>query len=67
VADGREKLIWRKSRFCGSNACIEVATGADGRLVRDSTDPDGPRLSFDNVSWALFIAAVRHGEQGLSG
>ncbi|MFC4997012.1 DUF397 domain-containing protein [Dactylosporangium cerinum] len=67
MTDGRENLIWRKSRFCASNACIEVATGADGQLVRDSTDPDGPRLSFDSTSWALFIAAVRHDEQGLSG
>lgn len=59
MADGEEKLIWRKSRFCAAAACIEVATDADLHLVRDSANPNGARIAFGAADWASFIAAVR--------
>jgi hypothetical protein len=52
---------WRKSTRCESSGCVEVAE-ADGRvMVRDSTDPHGPVLTFSRQSWAAFVAAVRLG------
>ncbi len=59
MADGRDELIWRKSRFCANAACIEVARDDARFLVRDSKDPDGARLAFTARDWQLFIGAVR--------
>jgi Domain of unknown function (DUF397) len=51
---------WRKSSYSGANGaqCVEVAS-ADAVLVRDSKDPDGPRLAFGREAWELFAAKVR--------
>jgi hypothetical protein len=57
--------VWRKSTHSFSNGnCVEVASAPSldtpGMvLVRDSKDPEGPRLSFDSREWAAFTAAVR--------
>ncbi|MFD7450867.1 DUF397 domain-containing protein [Kitasatospora sp. NPDC059827] len=41
--------------------CVEVDDAHPGR-VRDSKDPDGPRLNFSPTSWQAFIIAIRAGE-----
>ncbi|MFJ2577387.1 DUF397 domain-containing protein [Kitasatospora aureofaciens] len=41
--------------------CVEVDDAHPGR-VRDSKDPDGPRLTFAPAAWQSFITAVRTGE-----
>jgi hypothetical protein len=57
--------VWRKSAHSFSNGnCVEVASAPsldtpEMVLVRDSKDPDGPRLSFNRREWAAFTAAVR--------
>jgi hypothetical protein len=44
---------WRKATRSGSNAdCVEVA---DGVMVRDSKDPDGPVLAFSPAAWQAFL------------
>ena len=54
---------WRKSSRSSGNggACIGVAA-AGAILVRDSKDPDGPRLAFDRTAWETFARKVRGGE-----
>jgi hypothetical protein len=55
---------WRKSSYSGGNGgnCVEVAVLPDGgRAVRDSKDPDGPKLMFSHVEWRTFINAMRSG------
>jgi Domain of unknown function (DUF397) len=59
---------WRKSSYSGDNGgnCIEVtATGAVGAdlscLVRDSQDPDGPRLALSPAVWRAFTRRVKLG------
>ncbi|MFE6055851.1 DUF397 domain-containing protein [Kitasatospora sp. NPDC056446] len=32
--------------------------------VRDSKDPDGPRLDFSPTAWQSFVTAIRTGEFG---
>jgi Domain of unknown function (DUF397) len=61
--------IWRKSSYSGSNGgdCVEVAVlPDDSRAVRDSKDPDGPKLLFSPAEWQTFTAALRNGELDLS-
>ncbi|MGC9667168.1 DUF397 domain-containing protein [Planosporangium sp. 12N6] len=53
---------WRRSSFCGSGACIEVARVDEAYLLRDSKDPEGPVLTFTEAEWEAFVAGVRAGE-----
>jgi hypothetical protein len=52
---------WRKSTHSGDggSTCVEVAEMSRGLAVRDSTDPDGPRLAFAGGDWDRFLARVR--------
>jgi hypothetical protein len=56
---------WRKSSYSGNGGgnCVEVASLAGGMVaVRDSKDPDGPKLVFTPAEWEAFTAGVRDGE-----
>jgi hypothetical protein len=56
---------WRKSsRSQGSSAnCVEVADNLPGLVaVRDSKNPEGPKLAFTPTDWAAFIGGVKDGE-----
>jgi hypothetical protein len=56
---------WRKASYSSSNGgtCVEVARNLPGAVaVRDSMDPDGPKLMFSPAEWRTFTAAVRDGE-----
>jgi hypothetical protein len=55
-------LRWRKATYSSGNGgnCIEVATAAPRAVaVRDSKDPDGPRLAFGTQAWTSFAARVK--------
>jgi hypothetical protein len=54
--------VWRKSSYSGSNGgdCVEVAATLPAAVaVRDSKDPDGPKLIFTPAAWAAFTATIR--------
>ena len=57
-----EHAQWRKSTRCDANSCVEVALLPDLVAIRDSTDPDGPVLSFSPDAWRGFIWSIRAGE-----
>ena len=44
-------LQWRKATYSSGNGgnCIEVATADRTVAVRDSKNPDGPRLAFGDA------------------
>jgi uncharacterized protein DUF397 len=53
-----------KSSYSGTNGgnCVEVArTPPAAVAVRDSKDPDGPKLIFTVADWTAFTAAIRTG------
>lgn len=54
--------MWRKStRSGGSNggACIEAAATTRTVAVRDSKNPDGPRLAVSPKVWERFTRSLR--------
>ena len=59
MAENSVALAWRKSRFCGSQSCVEIAFSADIVLVRDSKNPDAARLRFETKVWQAFVADLR--------
>lgn len=68
-ADCVEVASWRKSRRSQNNGgCVEVgACGCCGTAVRDSKDPDGPKLAFGVAAWRVFHADVVAGRYDLTG
>ena len=61
TAAASSRAVWRKSSHSGANGdCVEVARPAPGQIaIRDSEDPDGPRLAFTSSQWTTFTTAVR--------
>ncbi|MGH3398095.1 MAG: DUF397 domain-containing protein [Streptosporangiaceae bacterium] len=60
--------IWRKSTFSGGNGgnCVEVARNLPNVVaVRDSKDPDGPKLTVTPSQWQAFLAGIRDGQIGV--
>lgn len=60
-------IAWVKSSYSSGTGgnCVEVAERPDGgRAVRDSKDPDGPRLTFGSAAWEAFTASVKAGAGG---
>jgi hypothetical protein len=46
---------------------VEVARNLPGIVaVRDSKDPDGPKLAFAPDQWVAFTAGIKAGEFGLA-
>lgn len=55
---------WRKSTHSGQNGgCVEVARNLPGIVaVRDSKDPDGPKLAISPRDWAALLKLIKEGQ-----
>jgi len=56
--------IWRKSSYSSSTGqnCVEVATNLPGMVaIRDSKNPDDPRLLIPAAEWLAFVRGLRAG------
>jgi hypothetical protein len=42
--------------------CVEIADEGDRVAIRNSREPEGPRLYVSHESWAEFLAAIKRGE-----
>ncbi|GAA3190765.1 hypothetical protein GCM10017688_55000 [Streptomyces ramulosus] len=62
VMQPNSAFSWTKSSYSASGACVEIAVpAAEAIAVRDSKDPEGPRLTFDNSAWSTFVSDVAGG------
>ena len=51
---------WRTSSYSnGQSNCVETATQPGTVAVRDSKDPEGPRLAVTTTSWREFTHAIK--------
>ncbi|MFD7230792.1 DUF397 domain-containing protein [Streptomyces sp. NPDC059881] len=61
--DCLEVATWRKSTHSGGDGgnCLEVADAHPGVVpVRDSKNPDGPKLVFRAAAWSVFVEDVKN-------
>jgi hypothetical protein len=58
-----EVMNWKKSSYSGSNSqnCVEAASLRSAVAVRDSKNPDGPKLVISPADWRSFTASVKAG------
>ncbi|RBQ19625.1 DUF397 domain-containing protein [Spongiactinospora rosea] len=56
-------VVWRKSSRSGgiTDNCVEVAHISETIAVRDSKDPNGPRLVFSASEWSTFVRDLKAG------
>ncbi|MEV5977350.1 DUF397 domain-containing protein [Streptomyces sp. NPDC052114] len=56
-------LTWRKSSYSGDDSgdCVEVAPCPAAIHIRDSKNPEGPRLALAPRAWAAFVAHAGRG------
>ncbi|MFC6884745.1 MULTISPECIES: DUF397 domain-containing protein [Actinomadura] len=53
---------WRKSSRSATSdntSCVEVAALARNIGVRDSKDPDGPRLALPTDTWRVLVERLK--------
>jgi hypothetical protein len=53
---------WHKSSYSGGSGgdCLEVTDIHPGIVpVRDSKNPDGPKLLFQAASWSAFVTCLK--------
>ncbi|TYB48629.1 DUF397 domain-containing protein [Actinomadura chibensis] len=52
---------WRKSSYTGPNGgeCVELASMPDVVAVRDSKDPDGPKLLVSRRAFAALLGDLK--------
>jgi hypothetical protein len=62
-----ERARWRKSSHSatGNDTCVELADLASAVGVRDSVDPDGPKLAFSRGELAALVGRIKAGEVDL--
>jgi Domain of unknown function (DUF397) len=58
-----EVAAWRTASYSSSNggACVEVGAAERVVAVRDSKNPNGPRLAFTPEGWQAFTRRVKAG------
>lgn len=61
VADPLDSAVWQRSSYSGTQGnCVEVAVNLPGLVaVRDSKDPEGPRLVVRAEEWRRLVTALR--------
>ncbi len=57
-----EQPAWRKSSFCASGECIEVAAQSGMIVLRDSKEPSGGMLRYTTEEWQSFVKGIKAGE-----
>jgi Domain of unknown function (DUF397) len=58
---------WRISSYSNNGTCVEVGCSASDEIaVRDSKNPDGPKLVFGGAAWRAFAGSVKDGRHDLT-
>jgi hypothetical protein len=57
---GGSALEWTKSSYSTNDGpeCVEIATTAGAVHIRDSKNPQGPKLGFMSDTWVDFMSYI---------
>jgi Domain of unknown function (DUF397) len=64
-----DAVSWRKASYSsnGGGNCVEVARDLPGAVaVRDSKNPDGPKLTFTPAQWQAFTNVMKTSRDSLA-
>jgi hypothetical protein len=54
------KIEWRKSTYSTDQGnCVEAASLHSAVAIRDSKNPDGPKLVITPADWRCFTASLK--------
>ena len=53
---------WRKSSFCNTNSCVEVAVLDSHVAMRDAKQQTQSALFFTKAEWGAFLEGARNDE-----
>jgi hypothetical protein len=53
---------WRKSSFCASGECVEIAQQNGAIMLRNSKDPTSRVLRYTAEEWRSFVRGIMAGE-----
>ncbi|WP_433338215.1 DUF397 domain-containing protein [Spirillospora sp. CA-294931] len=62
-------IEWRKASRSGTSdntSCVEVANLAGNIGVRDSKDPQGPKLAVTRANWRTLARRIKDGDHDLA-
>ncbi|TDC97252.1 DUF397 domain-containing protein [Actinomadura sp. 7K507] len=56
------KTTWRKASHSGNDGghCVELADLGDAVGIRDSKNPNGPKLLLPRDDFAALVASLKH-------
>jgi hypothetical protein len=60
----KQSVMWRKSSRSQDQTlgcCVELASFGVVRAIRDSKNPDGPRLRLSGAEFRMFLDDVKNG------
>jgi hypothetical protein len=62
IDSGDRGHSWRTASYSvGNGECVEVASAHARISLRDSKDPEGPKLRYSEPAWRSFLAATKLG------
>jgi hypothetical protein len=66
VAEGGSASEWVRSSYSSNDGpdCVEVCAAPGAVRVRDSKDPEGPKLAFGAASWSAFTGLAARWARG---
>ncbi|GEL23275.1 hypothetical protein PSU4_22290 [Pseudonocardia sulfidoxydans NBRC 16205] len=53
---------FRRSSYCHTGSCLEVAEDGEHIIIRDSTKADAPPLIVTRAEWDEFVRGVKNNE-----
>ncbi|SEG91163.1 protein of unknown function [Thermomonospora echinospora] len=54
------RAVWRKSSHSGNGGnCVEIADLSTGIAIRDSKNPDGPRIVLPLTQWTALVHTIK--------
>jgi hypothetical protein len=59
---GPAPVTWRRTSFCGTAECVEVAQQDQMILIRDSKDPSHVPLRYTRAEFKAFAEGIKAGE-----